>query len=662
LSFPVFPGFAIVSAGHVVIGTAGHIDHGKSALVKALTGYDPDRLKEEKERGMTTDLGFAFLGDNVTIIDVPGHEKFVRHMLAGASTVDLVMLVVAADDSVMPQTTEHFDICRLMGIRQGLVVITKTDLVDAEWLELVHADVEGLVAETFLEGAPVMEVSSVTGNGIPELRSRLDEMVAGVDPKPDRGVFRLPVDRCFTIKGFGTVVAGTVLSGHAAPGDKLELLPQQKTVRVRGIQRHEHGIDQTVLGDRAALNLQGIEKETVARGNVLATPGYYRPTEVFNASLFLLKTAGRPLRHMTRVRVHIGTAEAMARAALLDTRELSPGKEGLVQFRTEGPVVCDWNDHYVVRSYSPQNTIGGGIVLEPNARKERRFDDAVVARLKAMREGDTAAVVEQALVRNRFEAVQPEELARELAITDEDITRYIDALSADGKVSRFVFEGKDYLVHARNMADGRNAVLAALDEFHRQNPFRVGLRRPELRDKSGRGFSVPLFDAIVSALLSEGVLVEQGGKVRKSGHELRLKPEERELFDQVAARMLERGFSPPSMDQALAGARKLLADRVRTALLETGVLVDVGESVVFHREVVARGREIVVELFKETDELAASDIRKRMGSTRRYVIPLLNYFDSTGLTQRRGDKRVLRKTAGKAHAAADNTSTGSDKE
>lgn len=649
-------------AGHVVIGTAGHIDHGKSALVKALTGYDPDRLKEEKERGMTTDLGFAFLGDNVTIIDVPGHEKFVRHMLAGASTVDLVMLVVAADDSVMPQTTEHFDICRLMGIRQGLVAITKTDLVDAEWLELVHADVEGLVAGTFLEGAPVMEVSSVTGNGIPELRNRLDEMVAGVDPKPDRGVFRLPVDRCFTIKGFGTVVAGTVLSGHAAPGDKLELQPQQKTVRVRGIQRHEHGIDQTVLGDRAALNLQGIEKETVARGNVLATPGYYRPTEVFNASLFLLKTAGRPLRHMTRVRLHIGTAEVMARVALLETRELSPGKEGLVQFRTEGPVVCDWSDHYVVRSYSPQHTIGGGIVLEPNARKERRFDDAVVARLKAMREGDTAAVVEQALVRNRFEAVQPEELARGLAITDEDITRYIDALSADGKVSRFVFEGKDYLVHARNMADGRNAVLAALDEFHRQNPFRVGLKRPELRGKSSRGFSVPLFDAIVSALLSEGVLVEEGGKVRKSGHELRLKPEERELFDRVAARMLERGFSPPSMDQALAGARKVPADRVRTALLETGVLVDVGESVVFHRDVVARGREIVVELFKETDELAASDIRKRMGSTRRYVIPLLNYFDSTGLTQRRGDKRVLRKTAGKTHAAADKTSTGSDKE
>ncbi len=651
-----------MKAGHVVIGTAGHIDHGKSALVKVLTGTDPDRLKEEQERGMTTDLGFAFLGDNVTIIDVPGHEKFVRHMLAGASTVDLVMLVVAADDSVMPQTTEHFDICRLMGIRQGLVVITKTDLVDAEWLELVHADVEGLVAGTFLEGAPVMEVSSVTGNGIPELRDRLDEMVAGVDPKPDRGVFRLPVDRCFTIKGFGTVVAGTVLSGHAAPGDRLELLPQQETVRVRGIQRHEQGIDKTVLGDRAALNLQGIEKETVARGNVLATPGYYRPTEVFNASLYLLKTAGRPLRHMTRVRLHIGTAEVMARVALLDTRELSPGKEGLVQFRTEGLVVCDWNDHYVVRSYSPQHTIGGGIVLEPNARKERRFDDAVVARLKAMHEGDTAAVVEQALVRNRFEAVQPEELARELAITDEDITRYIDALSADRRAARFVFEGKDYLVHARSMADGRSAVLAALDEFHRQNPFRIGLKRPELRDKSGRGFSVPLFDAIVSALLAEGVLVEEGGKVRKSGHELRLKPEEQELFDRVAARMLGGGFSPPSMDEALAGAKKVLADRVRTALLEAGVLVDVGESVVFHRDVVARGREIVVELFKETDELAASDIRKRMGSTRRYVIPLLNYFDSTGLTQRRGDKRVLRKTAGKARAAADNTSTGSDKE
>ncbi|UCG44199.1 MAG: selenocysteine-specific translation elongation factor [candidate division WOR-3 bacterium] len=650
-----------MNAGHVVIGTAGHIDHGKSALVRALTGTDPDRLKEEQERGMTTDLGFAFLGDNATIIDVPGHEKFVRHMLAGASTIDIVMLVVAADDSVMPQTTEHFDICRLMGIRQGLVVVTKTDLVDAEWLELVREDIQGLVAGTFLEGAPVMEVSSVTGQGVPELRDTLDKLIAGVDPKPDRGVFRLPVDRCFTIKGFGTVVAGTVLSGRAAPGDKLELLPQQKTVRVRGIQRHERGIDQTVLGDRAALNLQGIEKETVTRGNVLATPGYYRPTEVFNASLFLLKTAARPLRHMTRVRLHIGTAEVMARVALLGTRELTPGSEGLVQFRTEASVVCDWNDRYVVRSYSPQHTIGGGIVLEPNARKERRFDDAVVARLKAMREGDTATVVEQALVRNRLGAVQPEQLARELALTGEDFTKYVDALSADGKVSRFMFEGKDYLVHGQNMTDGRDAVLAALEEFHRQSPFRVGLKRPELRDKSSRGFSVPLFDAVVNALLADGVVVEEGGRVRRAGHEVRLKPEEQELFDRVGAEMLERGFSPPSLEDALAGARKPLADRVRTALLETGVLVDVGESVVFHRDVVARGRDIVVELFKETNELAASDVRKRMGSTRRYVIPLLNYFDSTGLTQRRGDKRVLRRTAGRTRAAAGEESAAADR-
>jgi len=649
-------------AGHVVIGTAGHIDHGKSALVKALTGTDPDRLKEEQERGMTTDLGFAFLGENVTVIDVPGHEKFVRHMLAGASTVDLVVLVVAADDSVMPQTTEHFDICRLMGINKGLVVITKTDLVEADWLELVRADIEALVAGTFLEGAPVLEVSSVTGKGIPELRTELDRLVAGADPKPDRGVFRLPVDRCFTIRGFGTVVAGTVLSGHAAPGDKLELLPQQKTVRVRGIQRHEHRIDRTELGDRAALNLQGIEKETVTRGNVLATPGYYRPTEVFNASLFLLKSAARPLKHMTRVRLHIGTAEVMARAALLETRELAPGSEGLVQFRTEAPLVCDWNDHYVVRSYSPQHTIGGGTVLEPNARKERRFDQAVVARLKAMRDGDTASVVEQALVRNRFEALQPEELARELAITEEDVATYAAALSSEGKVSRFVFEGKDYLVHARNMADGRDAVLAALDEFHRQNPFRVGLKRPELRDKSGRGFSVPLFDAVLNALLAEGVVEEEGGRVRRAGHEVRLKPEEQELFDLVAARMLEGGFSPGGLDDALAGARKPLADRVRTALLETGVLVDVGESVVFHRDVVARGRDIVVELFRQTDELAASDVRKAMGTTRRYVIPLLNYFDSTELTQRRGEKRVLRRKTGKSQSEPDRTTTGLNEE
>ncbi len=631
---------------HVVIGTAGHIDHGKSALVKALTGYDPDRLKEEQERGMTTDLGFAFLGDNVTIIDVPGHEKFVRHMLAGASTIDMVMLVVAADDGVMPQTTEHFDICRLMGIRKGLVVINKADLVEEEWLELVRSDVTRLVDGTFLEKVPVMVVSSTTGQGIPELRKRIDELVVGVEAKPDRGVFRLPVDRCFTIKGFGTVVAGTVLSGKCRAGDRLELLPQQQVVRVRGIQRHDRPTSVTVLGDRAALNLQGVEKATVSRGDVLATPGYYKPSEMFNASLYLLKSVPRPLRHMTRVRLHISTAEVMARVAILDSKELAPGQEGVVQFRLEAPVVCDWNDRYVIRSYSPQHTIGGGVVLEPAADKERRFVAATVARLNAVKSGDVTTVLEQTLLRYGFEAVRPDTVAHDVASAPEDTQRCLAELVKCGKVVRFEFEGKEYLVHGQNVDRAREAVVKTMEEFHRQNPARVGLKRPELRDKSARGFSVPLFAAVVRDLIETGVLVDDGGRLRKSDHQVRLKPAEKELFDRVESEFRDAGFGPPGLDDALAGGKKSVADRVRTALLETGTLIDVGESVVFHREAVARAREVVTRLFEQHDELSASAVRKGLNTTRRYVIPLLNHFDTTGLTQRKGDKRVLRKRAG----------------
>lgn len=627
---------------HVVVGTAGHIDHGKSALVKALTGTDPDRLKEEKERGMTTDLGFAFLGDEVTIIDVPGHERFVRHMLAGASTIDVVMLVVAADDSVMPQTREHFDICRLMGIERGMVVITKADLGDADWLELVRQDIVELVAGSFLEGAPILVASAVTGQGIEDVRATLERLVGEVRDRSERGVFRMPVDRSFAIKGFGTVVAGTVLSGHCRLGDRLELLPGRQEVKVRGIQRHNQAVEEARPGDRAALNLQRVAREQVLRGHVVATPGYYTPTNMLNASFTLLPGADRPLRNMTRVRVHIGTSEVMARIVLLDHRQLAPGEGGLVQLRLEEQVVCDWNDHYVLRSYSPQHTIGGGVVLEPGAAKERRFETGTIARLQAQSTGDSVAVLEQTLLKDGLEARQPEAVARALAMTDAELADCLGKLEQAGRLTRFRFEGREYLAHVENLDRARTAVLAALDEFHGQNPFRVGLKRPELRARAGRSFSVPLFDHVLAGLLAAGELADETGRVRRAGHAVRLKPEEQALYDSVAAQMLAGGLATPDLDQLLADVRKPLAERVRTALFETGRLVDVGEGVVFHREAVERARGLILELFRESEELAATDARQKLGTTRRYAIPLLNHFDATGLTQRRGDRRVLR--------------------
>lgn len=627
---------------HVVVGTAGHIDHGKSALVKALTGTDPDRLKEEKERGMTTDLGFAFLGTDITVIDVPGHERFVRHMLAGASTIDLVVLVVAADDGVMPQTREHFEICRLMGIKKGLVAINKADLVDDEWIEMVKLDVGEMVRGSFLEGAPMMPVSAITGRGVTELRQAIADLAREVEAKPDRGVFRMPVDRNFSMKGFGTVVAGTVLSGHVRVGDTIELLPQKREVRVRGIQRHNQMLETLGLGERAALNLQGLERAAVARGNVLATPGYYTPTTNFNAALYLLKSVEKPLRNLASLKLHIGTAEVMCRVALLDTKELAPGQDALVQVRAEEPVVCDWNDHYVIRTFAPQQTIGGGVVLEANPSKERRFDEDVVKRLKALRTGEAGSVLEQYLIKHKFEAKTLAQAAKDLALAEADAKGMLDLLVATSRARKLEFEGKEFLVHEKMVAEARAAVVAALVQFHKENPLRLGLKRPELRTKAARGFSPPLFETMLTSLLSESQVVLEDDRVRLASHQIKLGPALQKEYDRLDKLFREMGFSPPSFEEALAGVDKKVAQQVRVALLESGRLVDVGESVVLHRDAVAAAEQKVRALFVRKPELTASEIRQELGTTRKYLIPLLNYLDSRGVTQRKGEVRVLK--------------------
>jgi len=629
---------------HVVIGTAGHIDHGKSALVKALTGTDPDRLKEEKERGMTTDLGFAFLGPDVTLIDVPGHERFVRHMLAGASTIDLVMLVVAADDGVMPQTREHFEICRLLGIKKGLIVINKADLVDEEWLALVRSDIAEMVKGSFLETAPVVVTSALTGQGVPELRRLLEQLVLQVEPKPDRGVFRLPIDRCFVMKGFGTVVAGTILSGQCRVGDRLELLPHGIAVRVRGIQQHNQPVTSAGIGARAALNLQGIERETVVRGNVLATPGFYKPTQFINATLYLLKDVDRPLRNMTPLHLHIGTAAVMCRVVLLDQQELAPGQEALVQFRLDELVVCDWNDHYVVRLFSPQRTIGGGVVLEANPDKERRFAATTLARLRALKTGELGSVLEQFLVKSRFEAQTLASAAHELALAEPDALTMRNHLVKTGRARTFQFENKEYLVHERLFQEARLAVIQTLERFHQDNPYRLGMKQLELRAKAAPGFSAPLFAAVLDDLTQAAAVVTEGDRVRLASHRLQLSPREQQEFDRVAELFRASGLAAPSIEEAFAGAPKQLAERVKTALLETGRLVDVGAGVILHQEIVADAEQRIRRLFAKKPELTASEIRQELGTTRKYVIPLLNHFDTIGLTQRRGDVRVLRQS------------------
>ncbi|MGB9742100.1 MAG: selenocysteine-specific translation elongation factor [candidate division WOR-3 bacterium] len=628
-------------ARHFVIGTAGHIDHGKSAIVKALTGTDPDRLKEEQERGMTTDLGFAFLGDEITIIDVPGHERFVRHMLAGASTIDMVMLVVAADDGVMPQTREHFEICRLLGIKRGLIVINKVDLVDAEMIGIVKEDVKDLVRGSFLDGAPVLEVSARTGKGIDELKQAIRELTSTVERRPDRGVFRLPIDRCFTIKGFGIVVAGTVLSGSCRVGERLEILPEGINVRVRGIQRHNRAVDSAGAGERAALNLQGVQLEQIHRGQVLVTPGYYQPTSFIQGTLYLLKDAPAELKNMTRVHLHIGTAEVMCRVCLLDKKELVPGEEGLVQLRTEEPVVCEWNDRFVLRHFAPLVTIGGGVVLETGGSKLRRFDDVTINRLQQLRSGEKGTVLEQFLLKSGFDIKTLNGIARALAITDEDAVQMSEWLVQTGKAEIIEDEGKKYLIHKEVYRAAAANVLAVLSDFHQQNPLRMGIKQSELRAKAGN-LPAALFALILSRLAGSGAIVIMGEKVRAPEHTVRLKPEEQVVFDRVLEVLKKARWAPPALEVLFSGVDRKLSERVKIALVESGAVIDIGEGIYMHAQAVAEAKNLLLQMLAERKELAATDFRQALGTTRKFAIPLLNYFDSIGLTQRRGDVRVLK--------------------
>lgn len=627
---------------HFVLGTAGHIDHGKSALVKALTGTDPDRLKEEQERGMTTDLGFAFLGEDITIIDVPGHERFVRHMLAGASSIDMVMLVVAADDGVMPQTKEHFEICRLLGIKKGIIVINKIDLVDSTMVALVKDEIQELVRGSFLENAPVFAVSARTGEGIEDLKRGILELTREVERKPDRGVFRMPIDRCFTIKGFGVVVAGTVLSGSCKIGDRLEILPEGIAARVRGIQRHNRPIAQAVIGQRAALNLQGVELEQVYRGQVVVTPGYYQPSSYIQATLYILKDSPIALRNMARVHLHIGTAEVMCRVCLLDKKELLPGDEGLVQLRTEKPIVCDYNDRYVLRYASPPATLGGGVVLEIGSSKLRRFDETVINRLKQLRAGEQGALLEQLLLKNSFDIKTLAGIARQMAVTEDQVEQMLQTLIDSQRVMTLNVEGKRYVIHKKVLQLALTGVLDILADFHRQNPLRIGMKLSELRTKAGQLPPV-LFELVLNHLQQQGEIIIDNDRVRLKGHKLQLKPEEQALFDRVASILQETRWTPPDSAELFSGVDHTLAQRVKLALVESGTVIDLGEGILMHAQAVLEAKKLLLKLLAEKSELAATDFRQTLKTTRKYAIPLLNYFDNLGLTQRKGDVRILKR-------------------
>ncbi len=629
---------------HVVVGTAGHIDHGKTSLVKALTGTDTDRLPEEKARGITIDLGFAFLeepdGLTIEIVDVPGHERFIKNMLAGVGGIDLALLVIAADEGVMPQTREHFAICSLLHIQSGLVVLTKTDLVEPDWLELVREDVAGLARGTFLAGGPIVAVSAKTGEGIAELRAALRELAAKVPSRGTDQLARLPIDRVFTIKGFGTVITGTLMAGRLRVDERVEVFPAGVQAKIRGLQTHGRPVTESSAGQRTAVNLQGVERAAVERGNVLGLAGTLVPSVLVDGVLELLPDAPRPLKSRDRVRVHTGTSEIMARVLLLDRQELAPGQSAFARFRLEAPLVALPGDRFVIRSYSPMVTIGGGTLLDIAPPRFKLKAPAHLAHVRLLAEGSPDTVVEEHVRHAGGAGVRVGPLSGRVPFGPERLRGLLDALQKGGRV---VAIDRDWFVHPESLTRLRGLTVAALEQFHRAAPLRPGMSREELRGRAGAA-DERVFAHLLTTLEAEGVVRADRDKVRLASHEVRLTAEQQKAADRLEQDFLSAAAAPPSPEEALARAG-LSGDEEHElfqVLLEARKLVRVKESLYFHAQALDVIQDKLVTMLRERKEIGPGDIKDLLGISRKYAIPLLEFFDSRRVTTRVGERRVLR--------------------
>ena len=631
---------------HLIIGTAGHIDHGKTALVKALTGIDTDRLKEEKERGISIELGFASLtlpdGTQAGIVDVPGHERFVKTMLAGVGGMDLVVLVIAADEGVMPQTREHLHICELLHVKRGLVALTKADLVEAEWLAMVQADVADVVRGTFLDGCSVVPCSAVTGDGVPALIAAIQAQAAAVEPKRTDGTLRLPIDRVFTIKGFGTVVTGTLWAGTLAVGDDVVLLPGGLRSRVRRLQVHGETEERAVAGQRTAVNLPGLEVAQIERGDILTLPDTVAVSDGFDGTLALLPDASRPLVNRARVRVHLGTSERLARVVLLDREELLPGEHTYVHLRLESPSAALPGDRYVIRSYSPAVTIGGGTILDPTPPRARRGRAKVVEHLTVLEHGRPVDQIERLLLAAGVTPLGPEELRARVELPAEAVHAGMQQLVEQGRAVLVGPKGENGALHAGRLAQLEHDVLNRLEEFHAKEPLKDGLAKEELRSKLPGQLTPVTYGWLLSRLSMGGKVALERDKVRLAGHQPKLSAAEEALKGRIEAAYREAAFQPASPESVLGAlpADQKLAQAVFRRVVDDGLVVKLAEGIYLHRDSYQALRERVLAHFASHPAINVGTMKELFGVSRKYAIPFLEHLDQIRITRREGDERV----------------------
>jgi selenocysteine-specific elongation factor SelB len=632
---------------HIIIGTAGHIDHGKTTLIKALTGRETDTLKEEQDRGISINLGFTFFdlpsGRRAGIIDVPGHEKFIKNMLAGVSSVDIVLMVIAADEGIMPQTREHFEILQLLNVKKGIIVLTKADLVDEDWTEMIKDDIRNEFKDTFLEDAPIHAVSSKTKEGLDDLVKDIDKLTEEVEAKDTRGHFRLPVDRVFSVSGFGTVVTGTVISGLVREGQTVEIYPSKVISKVRGIQVHDQSVKVAEAGQRCAINISNIKTSDVKRGDVVSVENLMEPSLMVDCKFYYLKSAPRPLENRQRVRLYHGTNEIICRVVILDKDEVKQGEEAYVQLRLEKPLTAQRNDRFVIRSYSPMYTIGGGTIIEPLPKKAKRFNEEYIEELKIKESGKTENILENAVKNLSDTYPRALDVLKSLGKNEENITDKLDILVEENRILKLDSGDKAVYLHKEFLDEKVDKMIDILKNFHEHNPLKWGVSKEEIKNKIfGKNIKQKIYDELLDFLVSDRKIDIHGHFVSVVDFTIKYNKEQKSIRENVIKSFKNAKFSPPRYAELEASYQdKKGFKMVFDSILDESVLVKISEDCYFLAEDYEKAKDLVSSFMKNNGSMTLAQFRDELNTSRKYAMALMENFDSIKLTKRLEDKRIL---------------------
>lgn len=632
---------------NIIIGTAGHIDHGKTSLIKALTGRETDTLSEEKKRGISINLGFTFFDlpskRRAGIIDVPGHEKFIKNMLAGISGIDVVLMVIAADEGIMPQTKEHIEILQLLNVKKGIVVLTKIDMVDDEWTDVIEEDIKEHLKDTFLKDAPIHRVSSKNRQGLKELIDEIDKITGTIDGKEQFGNFRLPVDRAFTISGFGTVVTGTIISGNLSVGEEIEIYPSKVMTKVRSIQVHGDNKETAYTGQRCAINLANIKLSQIHRGNVIAKKDIMEPSLIVDCKLYYIKTMEKPLVNRQRVRLYHGTEEILCRVILLDREELKPGEQCFVQLRLEKPLTSERNDRFVIRSYSPMITIGGGSIINPVTSKVQRFDNDYLEELSIKESGKTEGIVESVLLTISDKYPDISLILKELGKSEEKIQHILDFLVSEGTAVKIEALDSIIYLHSKFLEKKISDMLNMLETYHVQNPLKVGISMEELKNKIfSKNLKQKIYIEILNTLKAQGLINFTNDFVFKQDFQIKLNREQQRMKDKIVESFKSGELNPVKYDDlTLIENDKKTFRMVYDMLISNGILVKLNEDCILYHEYYRKALDTIVTYIKEHNLISTPTARELLNSNRKNTVAILEYMDMCKITKRIENDRIL---------------------